>query len=74
MRFARQPGELAQRRGVQPGRDCLGSNHRQVLLLVDARQVENWWPATGTTPERTETEEALTLFADWKPDTYNRLD
>ncbi|MER6610377.1 DUF6225 family protein [Streptomyces sp. NPDC000927] len=43
-------------------------------VLVDVHQVENWWPVTATTPERTESEEAPTLFADWKPDTYNRLD
>ncbi|MEU6016884.1 DUF6225 family protein [Streptomyces sp. NPDC047515] len=43
-------------------------------VLVDAEHVENWWPATATVPERTETEKALTLFADWKPDTYDRLD
>ncbi|MGW9117839.1 DUF6225 family protein [Streptomyces sp. NPDC055663] len=42
--------------------------------LVDAQQVENWWPATSTTPERTETAEALTLFADWEPGAYDRLD
>lgn len=43
-------------------------------FLVDAHQVENWWPATSTTLERTETAEALTLFADWNPGAYNRLD
>ncbi|MFJ7201886.1 MULTISPECIES: DUF6225 family protein [unclassified Streptomyces] len=43
-------------------------------VLVDAHQVENWWPATSTAPERTETAEALTLFADWKPAAYDRLD
>ncbi|MEL5957127.1 DUF6225 family protein [Streptomyces sp. NPDC058322] len=43
-------------------------------VLVDAHHVENWWPATATAPERTETEAALTLFADWKPDRYDRLD
>lgn len=37
-------------------------------------QVENWWPATSTAPERTETEQALTLFADWEPDRYDLLD
>ncbi|MFF1916137.1 DUF6225 family protein [Streptomyces sp. NPDC058239] len=44
------------------------------FVLVDAEHVENWWPATSTTPERTETEEAITLFADWRPDTYDQLD
>ncbi|MEV6165610.1 DUF6225 family protein [Streptomyces sp. NPDC052052] len=43
-------------------------------VLVDAHQVEYWWPATSTTPERTEMEKAITLFADWKPDRYDRLD
>ncbi|WP_331755406.1 DUF6225 family protein (plasmid) [Streptomyces sp. NBC_00846] len=43
-------------------------------VLVDAHHVENWWPATSTSPERTETENALTLFADWKPDEYDVLD
>ncbi|MFH8520683.1 DUF6225 family protein [Streptomyces gelaticus] len=27
-------------------------------VLVDAHHVENWWPATGTTPERAEKEKA----------------
>ncbi|MFJ1900488.1 DUF6225 family protein [Streptomyces sp. NPDC088115] len=40
-------------------------------VLVDAHHVENWWPAVGDMPERTETETALTLFADWQPDTYD---
>ncbi|MFE4652104.1 DUF6225 family protein [Streptomyces sp. NPDC056707] len=44
------------------------------FVLVDAQQVENWWPATSTAPERTETEQALTLFADWEPDRYDHLD
>ncbi|MGW1411749.1 DUF6225 family protein [Streptomyces sp. NPDC002403] len=44
------------------------------FVLVDAHQVENWWPATSTAPERTETAEALTLFADWEPGAYDRLD
>ncbi|MFI6730810.1 DUF6225 family protein [Streptomyces sp. R-74717] len=44
------------------------------FVLVDAHQVENWWPATVTAPERTETAEALTLFADWEPGAYDRLD
>ncbi|MFE7430072.1 DUF6225 family protein [Streptomyces sp. NPDC057545] len=44
------------------------------FVLVDAHQVENWWPATSTTPERTETAQALTLFADWEPGAYDRLD
>lgn len=43
-------------------------------VLVDAHHVENWWPATATSPERTETENALTLFADWTPDEYDVLD
>ncbi|MFE7404167.1 DUF6225 family protein [Streptomyces sp. NPDC057557] len=43
-------------------------------VLVDAHHVENWWPATGTTPERAETEKALTLFADWTADRYELLD
>ncbi|QGZ53334.1 hypothetical protein GPZ77_34455 (plasmid) [Streptomyces sp. QHH-9511] len=43
-------------------------------VLVDAHHVENWWPATSTSPERTETETALTLFADWKPGLYDRLE
>ncbi|MGW2845382.1 DUF6225 family protein [Streptomyces sp. NPDC001274] len=43
-------------------------------VLVDAHQVENWWPATASRPERVETEEALTLFVDWQPGTYDRLD
>ncbi|MFD0343315.1 hypothetical protein ACFVH0_32320 [Streptomyces sp. NPDC127117] len=37
-------------------------------------QVENWWPATSTAPERTEAAKALTLFADWGPGAYDRLD
>jgi hypothetical protein len=41
---------------------------------VDAHRVENWWPATATEPERTETEKALTLFVDWEPGAYDRLD
>ncbi|MEW2489863.1 DUF6225 family protein [Streptomyces sp. NPDC048411] len=44
------------------------------FVLVDAHHVENWWPATATAPERTETAEALTLFADWEPGAYDRLD
>ncbi|MEU3657636.1 DUF6225 family protein [Streptomyces sp. NPDC032161] len=44
------------------------------FVLVDAHQVEHWWPATSTAPERTETAEALTLFADWEPGPYDRLD
>lgn len=43
-------------------------------VLVDAHHVENWWPATGTTPERAETEKAITLFADWTPGEYDFLD
>ncbi|MFD4948625.1 DUF6225 family protein [Streptomyces sp. NPDC058239] len=43
-------------------------------VLVDAHHVENWWPATSTTPERTETEKAMTLFADWNADRYDLLD
>ncbi|MEU3656443.1 DUF6225 family protein [Streptomyces sp. NPDC032161] len=43
-------------------------------VLVDAHQVEHWWPATSTEPERVETEKAITLFADWQPGAYNRLD
>ncbi|MGW1658434.1 DUF6225 family protein [Streptomyces atratus] len=43
-------------------------------VLVDAHHVENWWPATGTTPERAEKEKALTLFADWMPGEYDLLD
>ncbi|MEU6925546.1 DUF6225 family protein [Streptomyces sp. NPDC046631] len=43
-------------------------------VLVDAHRVENWWPATFDAPERTETEKAITLFADWKAETYNVLD
>ncbi|WP_326770985.1 DUF6225 family protein (plasmid) [Streptomyces sp. NBC_01591] len=39
------------------------------FVLVDAHQVENWWPATSTAPERTETAEAL--FADWEPGAYD---
>ncbi|MFB6875847.1 DUF6225 family protein [Streptomyces sp. NPDC056323] len=44
------------------------------FVLVGAHQVENWWPANSTAPERTETAEALTLFADWEPGAYDRLD
>jgi hypothetical protein len=44
------------------------------FVLVDAHQVENWWPATSTAPERTEAAEALTLFADWEAGAYDRLD
>ncbi|MFD7498204.1 DUF6225 family protein [Streptomyces sp. NPDC059832] len=44
------------------------------FVLVDAHQVENWWPATSTTPERTETAQELTLFADWEPGAYDHLD
>ncbi|MFD4764403.1 DUF6225 family protein [Streptomyces sp. NPDC058439] len=43
------------------------------FVLVDTHQVENWWPATSTAPERTKTAEALTLFADWEPGAYDRL-
>ncbi|MFD7499290.1 DUF6225 family protein [Streptomyces sp. NPDC059832] len=43
-------------------------------VLVDAHHVENWWPATGATPERAEKEKALTLFADWTPGEYDLLD
>ncbi|MCX4851385.1 DUF6225 family protein [Streptomyces sp. NBC_00893] len=43
-------------------------------VLVDAHHVENWWPATGTVPERAEKEKALTLFADWTPGKYDLLD
>lgn len=43
-------------------------------VLVDAHRVENWWPATFDAPERTETEKAITLFADWKPGEYDLLD
>lgn len=41
-------------------------------VLVDAEHVTNWWPATATTPERKETEKALTLFADFAPGQYER--
>lgn len=34
------------------------------FVIVEAHQVENWRPATSTAPERTETADALTLFAD----------
>ncbi|GGV87817.1 hypothetical protein GCM10015535_37830 [Streptomyces gelaticus] len=44
------------------------------FVLVGAHQVENWWPATSTAPERIETAEALTLFADWEAGAYDRLD
>ncbi|MFJ7200732.1 MULTISPECIES: DUF6225 family protein [unclassified Streptomyces] len=44
------------------------------FVLVDAHQVENWWPATSTAPERTETADALTLFADWEPGAYDHLE
>ncbi|MFK4213906.1 DUF6225 family protein [Streptomyces sp. NPDC030920] len=43
-------------------------------VLVDAHHVENWWPATGTAPERAEKEKALTLFADWTPGEYDLVD
>ncbi|MFI5775101.1 DUF6225 family protein [Streptomyces sp. NPDC051658] len=43
-------------------------------VLVDAHHVENWWPATSTTPERAETENAITLFADWTAGDYSILD
>ncbi|MFF2411773.1 DUF6225 family protein [Streptomyces sp. NPDC058092] len=43
-------------------------------VLVDAHRVENWWPATFDAPERTETEKAITLFADWRPGEYDLLD
>ncbi|MER8084243.1 DUF6225 family protein [Streptomyces sp. NPDC087532] len=42
--------------------------------LVDAHHVENWWPATATTPERAEKEKALTLFANWTAGEYDVLD
>ncbi|MET7713701.1 DUF6225 family protein [Streptomyces sp. NPDC005407] len=41
-------------------------------VLVDAEHVTNWWPATPSTPERSETEKALTLFADFEPGEYER--
>lgn len=44
------------------------------FVLVDAHQVENVWPATPTAPERTETAQALTLFADREPGAYDLLD
>ncbi|MEU6019766.1 DUF6225 family protein [Streptomyces sp. NPDC047515] len=44
------------------------------FVLVDAHQVENWWLATSSAPERSETAKELTLFADWEPGTYDRLD
>ncbi|MFC9754800.1 DUF6225 family protein [Streptomyces sp. NPDC056921] len=44
------------------------------FVLVDAHQVENWWPASSTAPERTERAEALTPFSDWEPRAYDRLD
>lgn len=31
----------------------------------------NWWPATATTPEKQEVEEALTLFGDFMPGLYD---
>jgi hypothetical protein len=43
-------------------------------VLVDAYRVENYWPATATTPERAEKEQALTLFADWTAGKYDVLD
>lgn len=52
----------------------LENGARRARFLVDAHQVENWWPATSTTLERTETAAALTLFADWEPGVYGRLD
>lgn len=55
-------------------RDPGDSDGYRDFVLVDAHQVENWWPATSTAPERTETAEALTLFADWEPGAYDRLD
>lgn len=44
----------------------------QTMVLVDAEHVTNHWPATSMTPERSETEKALTLFADYDPGTYER--
>ena len=43
-------------------------------VLVDAEHVTNHWPATQTTPERNETEKALTLFADFEAGPYDRRD
>ncbi|MFE7042328.1 DUF6225 family protein [Streptomyces atratus] len=43
-------------------------------VLMDARHVESWWPATSTTAERTQTEKAFTLFADWAAGEYDVLD
>ncbi|MEV6165726.1 DUF6225 family protein [Streptomyces sp. NPDC052052] len=43
-------------------------------VLVDAEQIEKWWSATATEPERTEIEKAITLLADWKPGAYDNLD
>ncbi|MFE7357512.1 DUF6225 family protein [Streptomyces sp. NPDC057543] len=66
------PDDAPIRIGVadDPGNfDCYAT-----YVLVDAEHVENWWPATSNTPERTETEKALTLFADWTADRYELLD
>ena len=41
-------------------------------VLVDAEHVTKWWPATQMAPERTETEAALTLFADFEAGRYDR--
>ncbi|MFE6126763.1 DUF6225 family protein [Streptomyces sp. NPDC056437] len=41
-------------------------------VLVDAEHVTNQWPATQWEPERSETEKALTLFADFQPGEYDR--
>lgn len=41
-------------------------------VLVDAEHVVNYWPATSTSPERTEAEKALTLFGDFPEDRYTR--
>ncbi|MFJ7496783.1 DUF6225 family protein [Streptomyces sp. NPDC097727] len=43
----------------------------QDFVLVDVHQVERL--ATSTAPEHTETAKALTLFADWEPGAYDRL-
>ena len=39
-------------------------------VLVDAEHVTNYWPATETRPERTETEKAITLFGDFPEGRY----
>ncbi|MEV7238153.1 DUF6225 family protein [Streptomyces sp. NPDC051020] len=57
--------------GVAPDPGDFDGYHPGVLVGAD--QVEVCWPATRTAPERTETEQALTLFADWEPGAYDRL-